>query len=96
MGQNLKHYLNARRCRSGQSPEITGIAQFGSIFLWLLSGFLRCSMVRSRMPEQTSRLKNGDRAPEFQLTAANRDGKFTLSAALKRGAVILEFLRGTW
>ena len=48
------------------------------------------------MPEQTSNLKAGDRAPDFELAAANRDGRFRLADAVKRGPVILEFLRGTW
>lgn len=53
-------------------------------------------MVRLRMPEQTSTLKIGDRAPQFELSAANRTGRFRLDEALQRGPVILEFLRGTW
>lgn len=48
------------------------------------------------MQDHTDTLKLGDRAPEFQLRAANRDGNFSLSGALARGAVIVEFLRGTW
>ncbi len=53
-------------------------------------------MVRLRMPEQTSTLKVGDRAPDFELSAANRPERFSLQDALRRGAVVLEFLRGTW
>ena len=49
-----------------------------------------------RMLEQTSTLKIGDRAPAFELGAANRPERFALDAALKRGPVVLEFLRGTW
>jgi len=41
-------------------------------------------------------LSVGDRAPEFTLPAANREGKFTLAESLQRGPLILEFLRGTW
>lgn len=48
------------------------------------------------MFDHTETLKIGDRAPEFLLPAANRDGIFSLSAALARGPVIAEFLRGTW
>ncbi len=44
----------------------------------------------------SSTLKVGDRAPEFALPAANREGTFSLTPLLARGAVILEFLRGTW
>jgi hypothetical protein len=49
-----------------------------------------------RMPEQTATLKLRDRAPGFELGAANRAERFTLESALQRGPVILEFLRGTW
>jgi peroxiredoxin len=35
-------------------------------------------------------------APQFVLSSANRDGDFSLSSAIARGPVILEFLRGTW
>lgn len=48
------------------------------------------------MQEQTSTLKVGDRAPDFELGAANRAERFTLQEALQRGRVIVEFLRGTW
>jgi len=48
------------------------------------------------MQDHTETLQVGSRAPQFSLTAANRDGTFSLSDMLARGAVILEFLRGTW
>lgn len=48
------------------------------------------------MLDQTETLKPGARAPEFSLEAANRDGILTLSGFLRRGLLILEFLRGTW
>jgi peroxiredoxin len=38
----------------------------------------------------------GARVPDFTLPAANRPESFTLSEVLKRGPVIVEFLRGTW
>ena len=44
----------------------------------------------------TETLKVGDRAPEFELSAANRDGSVSLKQLLQRGPVIVEFLRGTW
>jgi peroxiredoxin len=44
----------------------------------------------------SSTLQIGDRAPEFTLMAANRDGGFSLAQLLARGPLILEFLRGTW
>ena len=48
------------------------------------------------MKERTETLALGDRAPDFTLPAANREGTFTLSTFMPRGHVILEFLRGTW
>ncbi|HZQ67538.1 MAG TPA: hypothetical protein VFA68_03375 [Terriglobales bacterium] len=48
------------------------------------------------MLDHTETLKIGDRAPEFLLSAANREGIISLSGALTRGRVIVEFLRGTW
>jgi peroxiredoxin len=48
------------------------------------------------MKNRTETLEIGSRAPDFSLTAANREGTFTLAALLAKGAVILEFLRGTW
>ncbi len=41
-------------------------------------------------------LKPGDRAPDFTLAAANREGAVNLAQLLARGPLILEFLRGTW
>ena len=38
----------------------------------------------------------GDTAPEFTLAAANRERSVSLRQLLARGALILEFLRGTW
>jgi hypothetical protein len=58
-------------------------------FSWVFYGAFR-------MLEQTSTLKLGDRAPGFELGAANRSERFTLDQALQRGPVVLEFLRGTW
>jgi len=48
------------------------------------------------MQNRTETLGIGSRAPDFSLAAANQQDKFSLSALIKRGAVILEFLRGTW
>jgi peroxiredoxin len=45
---------------------------------------------------ESSTLHVGDRAPDFSLTAANREGVLTLSGLLANGAVWIEFLRGTW
>jgi peroxiredoxin len=48
------------------------------------------------MADRTERLTVGSVAPEFSLAAANHEGDFSLSALRAHGAVILEFLRGTW
>ena len=48
------------------------------------------------MLDHTETLRVGARTPEFSLEAANRDGILTLSGFLKRGLLIVEFLRGTW
>jgi peroxiredoxin len=48
------------------------------------------------MQNKTETLAVGDRAPDFMLSAANREGVFSLSESRQRGPVILEFLRGTW
>jgi peroxiredoxin len=48
------------------------------------------------MQNQTETLGLGSRAPDFSLSAANREGSFSLSGFLARGPLILEFLRGTW
>ena len=48
------------------------------------------------MQNRTETLEIGSRAPDFSLEAANREGTFTLSGLIEKGALILEFLRGTW
>jgi len=48
------------------------------------------------MQSRTETLEIGSRAPEFSLKAANREGVFTLGGFLEHGALLLEFLRGTW
>ena len=48
------------------------------------------------MSDRTETLAVGSRAPEFLLSAANRDGIFSLSGFLSRATLIAEFLRGTW
>jgi len=48
------------------------------------------------MSDRTETLTIGSRAPEFLLSAANRDGILSLSGFLSRGVLIVEFLRGTW
>ena len=45
---------------------------------------------------QTATLKAGDRAPDFSLSGANREGTFSLATLLQHGPAIVEFLRGTW
>ena len=48
------------------------------------------------MQDHTETLQLGSRAPDFMLSAANEPGMFSLSALIAGGAVVLEFLRGTW
>lgn len=49
------------------------------------------------MLDHTDTLQLGARAPEFTLESANRERLVhTLSGFLRRGTLILEFLRGTW
>jgi len=48
------------------------------------------------MKDRTDTLEIGSKAPEFSLSAANRDGTFNLGNLLAQGPLILEFLRGTW
>jgi len=48
------------------------------------------------MLNRTETLEVGSSAPEFLLSAANRDGILSLSGFLSRGLLIAEFLRGTW
>lgn len=45
---------------------------------------------------ESATLRVGDRAPEFELFAANREGTVSLRELLARGPALLEFLRGTW
>jgi peroxiredoxin len=45
---------------------------------------------------RTETLEVGARAPDFSLSAANREGTFTRAGLLAGGPLILEFLRGTW
>jgi len=52
--------------------------------------------VELNMRNRTETLEIGSRAPDFSLGAANREGTFTLGGLLEQGALILEFLRGTW
>jgi peroxiredoxin len=52
--------------------------------------------VEFNMKDRTETLEVGSRAPDFSLGAANREGTFTLGGLLAQGALILEFLRGTW
>jgi len=46
--------------------------------------------------DRTETLEIGARAPDFSLSAANREGMFSLTGLLQGGALVLEFLRGTW
>jgi peroxiredoxin len=48
------------------------------------------------MKDRTDTLEIGSKAPDFSLSAANREGMFKLGSFLGQGPLILEFLRGTW
>ena len=48
------------------------------------------------MENRTETLEVGSLAPYFSLGAANREGTFTLDGLLAGGALVFEFLRGTW
>ncbi|HZQ19710.1 MAG TPA: hypothetical protein VFA90_13400 [Terriglobales bacterium] len=48
------------------------------------------------MLDRTQTLRVGSPAPEFAVSAANREGMFSLRQLVSQGTVILEFLRGTW
>jgi hypothetical protein len=48
------------------------------------------------MQNRTETLQVGLRAPDFSVSAANREGEFSLAWLRSRGLVIVEFLRGTW
>jgi len=48
------------------------------------------------MKNQTGTLRVGRPAPPFTLPTANREGGFSLRDLISRGALIMEFLRGTW
>ena len=52
--------------------------------------------VNLKMKDRTETLQIGSVAPDFSLSAANREGGFTLGGFLRQGPLILEFLRGTW
>ncbi len=71
-------------------------AYAGSIEFFTGCGHALVLYSRKTMPDRTETLAVGSRAPEFLLSAANRDGILSLSGFLSRGALIVEFLRGTW
>ena len=52
--------------------------------------------VEFEMKDRTETLEIGSKAPDFSLSAANREGVFSLGDLLAKGPLILEFLRGTW
>jgi hypothetical protein len=92
--ESLAWSTRARRPR----PHTT---QFIPCLRWFLEFFTGCLprlvlYSRNTMSDCTETLAVGSRAPEFLLSAANRDGILSLSGFLSRGALIVEFLRGTW
>jgi hypothetical protein len=62
----------------------------------LLSRVSTSLKVEFNMKDRTETLEVRSLAPYFSLPAANRGGNFSLDALLADGALLLEFLRGTW
>jgi peroxiredoxin len=54
------------------------------------------SNLHMHIKDRTDTLEIGSHAPDFSLSAANREGMFSLGSFLAQGPLILEFLRGTW
>lgn len=73
-----------------------GIVYAGSRAHSLVVGEFCLPYSHYKVKSRTDTLEVGSRAPEFSLSAANRDGVFTLSGLIARGPATLEFLRGTW
>jgi hypothetical protein len=71
----------------------TGPSHVPHPLLFLISTWLK---VELNVKNRTETLEIGSRAPDFSLAAANREGTFTLGDFVAQGALILEFLRGTW
>jgi len=61
-----------------------------------LSRHFACLTVETAMQDRTETLQIGSRAPEFLLSPLNGQGIVSLSGCLKRGVLIVEFMRGTW
>ena len=51
--------------------------------------------VKLKVKDRTETLEIGASAPDFSLSAANREGALSLASFLERGPLIFEFLRGT-
>jgi len=78
-----------RFCSQGSCPP-------WFVYPFAVVGGLHLLYSQLTMLDYTETLRVGAHAPEFSLEAANREGVQTLSEFLKRGPLILEFLRGTW
>lgn len=48
------------------------------------------------MQRKTDTIEVGSQAPEFSLSAANRQNNFSLQELIGRWPLVVEFLRGTW
>jgi hypothetical protein len=72
------------------------IRQTSEFQFWLRLLLACYPLWRMAEKNESALLKISDRAPEFSLSAANREGSFSLSAIVQRGPAITEFLRGTW
>jgi len=81
----LQPFAVRRSIVSHGSPELSWVVP--EIFL---------AYSPNQVKNRTDTLGVGSQAPEFSLSAANREGTFTLAGLRERGPVIVEFLRGTW
>ena len=82
-----------RSVRAKRTEAVPPVVRLVCPLLFCSRGYLRVDL---EMQNRTETLGIGSRDPEFSLTAANREGRFSLSSLRERGTVILEFLRGTW
>jgi len=80
----------------GARATLTSRAYDGSHIDSLLVLHSLLTYSRFQMQNRTETLGIGSRAPDFSLTAANRQGNFSLSTLRAQGLAVLEFLRGTW
>jgi hypothetical protein len=94
--QARRHHDRAKIAGEGARTTLRSRAYDGSHVDSLLVPHSLLPYSRFQMQNRTETLGIGSRAPEFSLTAANRQGNFSLSTLRAQGLAVLEFLRGTW